>query len=395
MKKIKLIVNLILNGFLYFIANLLPKNKKTWVFGAWFGQRYSDNPKAFFEYINHHQTHVNAIWISKDPHVIAHVRELGFKSYSETSLLGLWYQLRAKYAFVCQALQDDLYSPCIGKQTKVVNLWHGLPLKKIMYDVFGDKVNTKNKWGRFVDAITPYDKIRNDYLIATSIETQNTLSQAFRLPKNRTLITGFPRNDVLLKSSILAEDKLFECIYMPTFRGGMGTECDLFAQYGFDVQEIDATLKANHIALTLRMHPVNKPPKYIIEEISHSSNISIDSTADIFDTIADYDCMVTDYSGGYFDFILTGRPVLFAPFDLEKYKQQERDLYYSYEDVTLKPYAYNWAELIENIVKIKQEGASADYKQAYEVLQKRFHQPSVQETEGFSESLFKCLNALS
>lgn len=395
MRKLKLIVNLILNGLFYLISKLIPKKNTIWVFGAWFGQRYSDNPKAFFEYINHHQNHVNAIWISKDPLVVADVRKLGFKSYTETSFLGLWYQLRAKYAFVCQALQDDIFAPCIGKRTKVINLWHGLPLKKIMYDVFGDKIKTKNKWGKFVDAISPYDKVRNDYLIATSTETQNTLSQAFRLPKNRTLITGFPRNDTFLNSSIIAEDKPFQCIYMPTFRGGMGTECDLFAQYGFDIQQIDTTLKANNIVLVLRMHPVNKPPKYIIEEINNSSSISIDSTADIFDSIAYYDCMITDYSGGYFDFLLTGRPILFAPFDLEKYKKQERDLYYPYEDVTLCPYSYSWPELIENLVSVKQGDLLTGYQQAYEDLKQRFHQPLPSDKDGFSENLFKCLNTLN
>ena len=394
MEKVKQLFLLCINLFLYGISQLITKKSGLWVFGAWFGSRYSDNPKAFFEYTNQHQKQITAIWISKDHAVVQSVRDQGYRAYHANSILGLWWQSRAQFAFVCQALQDDLYAPCISKQTIVVNLWHGLPLKKIMYDVFGEKVIHKNVIGRLFDYLSPYEKQRNDYLIATSPETQKTLSKAFRVPIERTLITGFPRNDVFLNLPVKAENTPYQGIYMPTFRGGQGSECDLFAQYGFDVNVIDSVLAENNIALVLRMHPVNKPPQALIEQIQHSRNIEIDYSADIFDTIALYDCMVTDYSGGYFDFLLSNKPILFAPFDLEKYKKQERDLYYQYEDVTLEPYAYSWPELIDNIVATKQEGISANYQQAYNLLKVKFHQASVGNAQLFSAELYQRLEQL-
>jgi CDP-glycerol glycerophosphotransferase (TagB/SpsB family) len=390
-KLIKLITTLV-KLFVYGFAHLVPKQKNLWVFGAWFGQRYSDNPKAFFEYINENQKHIQAVWITKDPDIVAQLKQNGHSAYLETSYCGLLMQFRAEFAFVCQSLHDDLYPACISKKTKVVNLWHGLPLKKIMYDVFGEQTDEKNIVGKLFDFISPYEKIRNDYLLATSTETQNTLSKAFRLPKDRVLITGFPRNDVFLNEKKKAIKSAYKCIYMPTFRGGIGTECDLFAQYGFDVEQIDATLKENNIDLVLRMHPVNKPPEYLINAIKSSSHITIDSTADIFDSIADYDCMITDYSGGYFDFMLTGKPILFAPFDLEKYKQQERDLYYKYEDVTIGPYSYSWPELITRIIEVRSQQLSANYEVCYEQLTNLFHTPLVPEYRSFSEKLFYSLS---
>ncbi len=394
MDKLKLLINLVINLSFYLITKCIPKKNNLWIFGGWFGNRYSDNSKAFFEYINSDQKQVEAVWICKDEHVIAHIRNLGLKAFHEKSIIGLWYQLRADFAFVCQSLHDDIYAPCIGKKTIVVNLWHGLPLKKIMYDVFGDKVVKKNYIGRLFDKLSPYNKIRNDYLLATSEETQKTLSNAFRLPKNRTIITGFPRNDVFLKPLGKPKHNIYKCIYMPTFRGGMGSECDLFAQYAFDVKMIDEQLVKNNIELVLRMHPVNKPPQYLIEDIKNSSNITIDTTADIFDSIADYDCMVTDYSGAYFDFLLTDRPILFAPFDLEKYKQQERSLYYGYETVTFGPYSYSWPELINNIVVTKQKEIGRGYKLEYDKLKSKFHKPLDRENNTFSETLYCFCNNL-
>jgi len=391
MKKIKTVYYLFINLVLYCFALLIPKNKSLWVFGSWFGQKYSDNPKAFFEYINKHQSTIAAVWITKDKTIVDEVQSRGGVVYLERSMAGIWHQLRANYAFVCQSLQDDVFAPCIGKKTTVVNLWHGLPLKKIMYDVFGDKVKTKNKWGQFVDAISPYDKIRNDYLLATSIETQKILSQAFRIPKSRTLITGFPRNDIFLNHSIITEDKPFQCIYMPTFRGGMGTECDLFSQYGFNVQEIDATLKTNNIELILRMHPVNKPPVYLIEKIKNSKMLKMDLTPDIYESITSYDCLITDYSSIYFDFLLTNRPIVFSAFDLERYKQNERELYFEFEDVTLKPNCLNWNEVIERVVDLKKSGISMPYKKSYQELKEKFHGKELDSNESFSRKLFNKL----
>jgi CDP-glycerol glycerophosphotransferase len=156
---------------------------------------------------------------------------------------------------------------------------------------------------------------------------------------------------------------------------------------------IDVQFVKNNIELVLRMHPVNKPPQYLVENIKNSSNITIDTTADIFDSIADYDCMVTDYSGGYFDFLLTGRPILFAPFDLEKYKQQERDLYYSYEEVTLAPYSYSWPELIEKIICSKNK-RDTDYFDKYQELVDKFHKPLNKDSCNYSEQLFNHISKI-
>ncbi len=392
MNKLILVANLLINLSFYLATKVIPKKKHLWIFGAWFGTRYSDNPKAFFEYINNEQKHIHAVWICKDDGVVEQVRKLGFTAYHEKSLRGIYYQLRAQFVFVCQSLHDDIYAPCIGKKTIVVNLWHGLPLKKIMYDVFSNKVVKKNVVGRLFDRLSPYNKIRNDYLLATSKETQETLSKAFRIPKHRTLITGFPRNDILLGLPKKPSNAVFKCLYMPTFRGGVGSECDLFEQHGFDAKEIDKTLVENNVEIVLRLHPVNKPTSFILNAIEQAKNIRFDYSADIFDTLTDYDAVVTDYSGGYFDFLLTGRPILFAPFDLEKYKAQERDLYYHYEDVTLAPYSRNWPVLIDNIVATKQKDLSADYQQGYKVLKLKFHQPLPENAPCYSEILYQQLS---
>ena len=77
-----------------------------------------------------------------------------------------------------------------------------------------------------------------DMILALSEDTQKIFSSAFRIPENRIVITGYPRNDIILKnkeSTNQSDKKKF--IYMPTFRGKIGADFDLFLDYGFDIDK--------------------------------------------------------------------------------------------------------------------------------------------------------------
>ena len=393
MNKIKLIITLLTNFAFYVLGNIIPKNKEVWVFSAWFGQKYNDNPKAFFEYVNkHHCQKIKTVWISKNSKVIQEVKQLGHTVYHEKSLLGIWYQLRAGKVIICQSLHDDLFSPCIGNKTKVIQLWHGIPLKKIMFDAFTEKTEQKNIFGRFVDYLSPYNEHRNDIVISTSTLTQETLAKAFRIKKEQVFTCGFPRNDIFFEKVNRAENAPFECIYMPTFRGGIASECDLFERYGFDFNTIEKELIKHNIQLTLRMHPVNKPPVQIVEKIKNSAVIKLDAGDDIYQSINQFDCLITDYSSIYFDFLLSNKPIIFAPFDLNEYKQRERSLYFEFEDVTLKPYCYSWDEILERLIQLKNAPIDDEYKNAYSALKDKFHTKPDNCISPFSAKLFSYLD---
>ncbi|MDP5131102.1 MAG: CDP-glycerol glycerophosphotransferase family protein [Paraglaciecola sp.] len=395
MDKLKKIFGLLLLRLLHVLANILPKKKNNWVFGAWFGKRYSDNPKVFFEYVRTHHPEIDATWIATEPGVVLAIRELGHNAFLARSIQGIIYQLRADKAFICQSAHDDLFAPSVGRGTKVINLWHGLPIKKIMYDTFDNSKKAKNFWGKLEDFLTPYNQHRNDLLLATSDETQLLLANAFKLPKKQVVITGFPRNDVFQPNTTkqIKTNESYQCLYMPTFRGGVGSECDLFYQYGFDVVKMDKILRDNNISLILRLHPVNRPSAKLLEGIENASCISLDSTPDLYTSIHHYDALITDYSGGYLDFILSGKPILFAPFDLDRYLKTERNLYYDYKSVTLPPFSYNWDELLANIVNIKNGELSADYLDCYKSLLKRFH-TQLPGNSVYSKNVFNAVIAL-
>ncbi len=49
-----------------------------------------------------------------------------------------------------------------------------------------------------------------------------------------------------------------------------------------------------------------------------------------------FDCLVTDYSSIYVDYLLTGRPIIFLPYDKEEYLD-ERGMNFAYDEVTPGP----------------------------------------------------------
>ena len=273
-------------------------------------------------------------------------------------------------------------------------MWHGIPLKKIMFDAFNENKKRKNLIGRLFDWLAPYNKHRNDIVISTSVLTQQIIAQAFRVPLNSVLTCGFPRNDVFFEKAgnteIIesGENAKFKCIYMPTFRGGKGTECDLFEKYGFNVEQMETELTKHNIELTLRMHPVNKPPYQIVKQLKNSTVIKLDVGEDIYQSINQYDCLITDYSSIYFDFLLSNKPIVFAPFDLENYKKRERALYFEFEKVTLKPYCYNWNEVLKRLITLKNNNKSTKHESEYHTLKDKFHDKPQHDSSPFSNQLY-------
>ena len=68
-KLLKLIIY-ILNTPLYWVSCCMPTSSNIWIFGAWFGEKYADNSKYLFEYVNQSHSEIRPIWFSTNKNVI-------------------------------------------------------------------------------------------------------------------------------------------------------------------------------------------------------------------------------------------------------------------------------------------------------------------------------------
>ncbi|MCV5480587.1 CDP-glycerol glycerophosphotransferase family protein, partial [Escherichia coli] len=76
-------------------------------------------------------------------------------------------------------------------------------------------------------------------------------------------------------------------------------------------------------------------------DMSEMENIHIvDNYEPAEDSMLNSDFLITDYSSIYFDYLYLNRPIIFFPFDLEKYTAS-RDFYLSYNEATPGVKVYN------------------------------------------------------
>jgi len=375
--KLNTIKNLLFYSYYWIQGWFKEKDTNIWVFGAMRGEKYMDNAKYLFEYL-HNETKINAVWISKNEVVVAELRLKGFNAYHERSSKAKYFSTIAKVAVITHrgnGDNGDLPFYFFSKQTKIIQLWHGIPLKKIAYDdrIFRsiDNKNTinykiksliKNIFFPFLNYVH-----QPSMIIALGEETQDIFSRAFRVSKDKVKITGYPRYDILIKNRTI-EVKEKKIIYMPTFRGAVGSN---FTLYGFDFTNIDTFLKDLGLKLDIKLHTFNRPSEELLNKINKSNNISILDDVEIYETIHEYSILITDYSSIFFDFLLLDRPIIFAPFDKDIYLKKDREFYFNYEDITPGPKAKNWNDILKYI---KLFNDSKDiYRQDRDKIKNRFH----------------------
>ena len=297
---IKEILLSIAGNAIYFLSYFIPKNKKLWIFGGLLGEGYNDNSKYFFEYIYKTDKDIEAIWITQNPRVVSKLKNNGYKCCLGYSFKGCWAAMRANVAVISHSSMRDLKPFVITPTVKFIQLWHGIPLKKIEFDdkVFFNKPSFFHQIGFFVMAIiAPGFRRKSDMMIACSQEDRNNFSSAFQLDKEKIKITGYPRNDGVVASMVRQKDTntAGKILYVPTFRGVEKSDFNLFAKYQFDFQTIDDFLKEKEMVLYIKLHPYNKPSPAFLESLTKHENIVFYEESDIYNTLSSFDMLVTDY----------------------------------------------------------------------------------------------------
>jgi CDP-glycerol glycerophosphotransferase (TagB/SpsB family) len=250
---------------------------------------------------------------------------------------------------------------------ELVQLRHGIPLKKIGFD---DAISaTTYTRSNLKEMIFPFLKIKYSLIISSSSEDKSNFSSSFKGQYSLVSITGYPRNDLLFSKK---DSNDFTITYLPTFRGSIGDKIDLFSDYNFDIKAWNKKLLDLKIILNIKMHPVNKPKDEILVKFEECQNIIFLEEADVAEVLPNTDILITDYSSVYFDYLLTNKPIIFAPFDYRKYITQDREFYYNYDDVTPGPKCKDWNEVLVWIVKFKNDPTL--YSEERRKIKDMFHQ---------------------
>jgi CDP-glycerol glycerophosphotransferase len=82
------------------------------------------------------------------------------------------------------------------------------------------------------------------------------------------------------------------------------------------------------------------------------------------------DVMITDYSSLMFDYVNTGRPILFFTYDLDHYRDTLRGFYFDFENSAPGPLLYTSPDLVSAVREI--DGIQQTYAERYRWFQREF-----------------------
>jgi len=374
MRKINFIFTLIkmlLNIPLYFIAKLIPKNENISIIGASLGDHFADNSKYFYIYFHKikKDKHNKLIWITKNKEVFELLYSYNLPVEYLYTFKGIYTTLKASKVFLSHQL-DDINGSLVGGST-IIQLWHGFPLKKIGYkgDWNSNKISGKIKY--FIYDMMPFNYYMNcDKLIIPSLLAKNNFKEAFTLSfKNEKshkdiMLLGYPRNDVFeidykFDIFLFPEIKIlkqyknkFKYIisWLPTQRKALDkTILHLIEESKLDLLKLDSFCQKNNILFVFKPHFLDM--NILSEKIQKYKNLIIYEMADPYPLLSYTDILLTDYSSVYFDFLLTQKPIIFAPFDYEAYLSKV-NFYQSYDEMIAGAKCHTWSEILENITLI-------------------------------------------
>lgn len=370
----------------YFYYLFKKKNNNLIIFTAALNEHFNQNTKYLFKYYLEHSEVCCKFIINNDELRNALINEYGnhFITNIEKADIKLILSAQTWVTSVGLPLRVPFFH--VGRQT--VNVWHGIPLKKVIYNDYG---------------ISPLKRLLFSYIYphyslvtATSPLVGDILQESFRCSSQSIQVLGQPWDDALFEEADTS--KLFPfapgmnseskaVLYAPTWRTGAKpkrTLKNLFQTYAsvndrpqtwffpfddFDVDDLQKKLEKENTYIFIRAHALDMDATK--ELVTHPNIVSLDqaSCPDIMTMLNLFDLLITDYSSIYLDFLLLKRPMIFLPYDLEEYLQNP-GLNLDYDSVTPGPKPNSYSMFVEELFSLLRNNT---YREEIEQVKSTFH----------------------
>lgn len=317
-----------------YVISIIPKDKRLFLFTAWFGQKYADNTRFFYEYLLTLPDY-KPVWTTKNKLIYDKLKSEGKPVVLSNTLKGKWTQIRARVLFSTIQLSD--YDDFLLTNCLFIDLDHGISFKEVGYDI--DKSNKYlEKHNKLVLKKIDY------YLTTTSYLTQKMMKHSYHVNEENIILMGKPRLDYFFDASLRENDKTLEnikagkkaIVYMPTHRS-CGKKL-LKMNEILDLGTINSICKQNNYLFIIKKHFYHKNEVESLDEYSNIldiTNLQLDSQEVLYNA----DILVSDYSASYIDYLILDKPLILYTFDLDEYLKTERGLFVPFDilDIGYQP----------------------------------------------------------
>ena len=340
--------------FIFSLINkIYPKSNNKIVFVS--SPDLTDNSFALFKFlIENNSDSYNYTWLIDTPDIklyrlmiqknisILDKNLNNIKLLDKKSIKGMLIYVQSKYIFFTHGFYTGMSVP---RSQVRMNLWHGMPLKSIGYlNSHGD------------DTSIP----KSTFTLATSETFQDIMANVFALKKEKVLLSGQPRCDMLMQKSnslglLGIKKQLYKKIifWAPTYRHAMNHEIKdgSFTSHLPILKEGELQLLNKYLIsidtfMLVKLHPMDILNTYQFEQFSNlkviKDRILLEKGCQLYSLLSEVDILITDYSSIYIDFLLLDRPIIFAMDDFESYRET-RDFVFS------KPLDYMPGSIVDDM----------------------------------------------
>lgn len=357
------------------IATLLvPRTSDEWVFGCAVG--IADGALALWDVAAADGR--PAVWLVGSGQEATDAAARGIPSIPKHSLRGFWRTARARVVVVTHGFGDVNRYAVSG--ALVVQLWHGIPLKRIGLDSpettrlpgFAAHVPGARLLQALLATLYRGAARRIAVLPAASHLVRGRLESAFGLRDAQVPVTGEPRVDVLSRGTAAqrraAARELIEAaagpiddgtraiLYAPTWRDGAA---DPAVPTTEEWRALIEVLTRQDAVLLVRSHPLGAGEYVPPTPTERVRSLGSGLVADVTPLLPGLDALVTDYSSLAFDASLVPLPVLFLAPDVGPYAHR-RGFYGTYADVAGGDWSTGWRQCTDQLDALLGDDAARD-----------------------------------
>ncbi len=213
--------------------------------------------------------------------------------------------------------------------------WHGTPLKTL---------GRKMRFGIESMYNVQHNFVQASYILQPNEFTRKAIMEDYFLEElytGKVIMSGYPRNQIFMQKErsesirkrLGLGDKTVYA-YMPTWRGTSNHTIETDGYFD-EVREIfgklDPEMKDDQV-MYVNFHPIIQG-SFDFSGYRHIRPFP--KEVDSYSFLSASDCLVTDYSSVFFDYALTGKPVVLFMYDYDKYIH-DRNLYMDVRDLPFR-----------------------------------------------------------
>ena len=309
----------------------LPLLEKTIVYESHLGKQLSCNPFAIFISLLENPLYKDYlhIWLMRDEEVPPEE----YRALPNVIFVKRVKDLHLRYLATAEYLINNTgFPPWFQRREgqKYLNTWHGTPLKTLGKQQTYNFQEHKRTQRNFFHAT---------HIISPNPHTTSVLLDSYDLRPimgGKLAETGYPRIDLTTNASQAICAKIRRklgisgkrpvVLYAPTWRGTLETITYELEKIKEDIQylmgqhDCDFLFRGHHLL------------EKVIDPNDSLGCTIVDQDIDTNQLLTVVDVLITDYSSIFFDFLPTGKPIIYYIFDLEDYTR-DRGMYFNIEEM--------------------------------------------------------------